>query len=32
VMLEGVGHWHLFEDVEGCVRAVGEVLGVSGRS
>ncbi|MBE7182032.1 MAG: alpha/beta fold hydrolase, partial [Terriglobus roseus] len=27
-MLEGVGHWHLFEDVEGVRRAVAGALGV----
>jgi 2-keto-4-pentenoate hydratase/2-oxohepta-3-ene-1,7-dioic acid hydratase in catechol pathway/pimeloyl-ACP methyl ester carboxylesterase len=28
-VLDGVAHWHLFEDVEGCRRAVSEALGVS---
>ena len=30
--LQGVGHWHLFEDGEGCRRAVGTFLGVKAKA
>ena len=28
-VLAGVGHWHLFEDVEGCRREIGTCLGIN---
>ena len=30
--LQGVGHWHLFEDGEGCGREIGSFLGVKAKA